>query len=54
MLPKVIPVGSQLVLDIHGDGKSVANLTRNEAWAIWEQLTVLLEPREFAKEVKDE
>lgn len=35
------------MVDMHGDGKTVCNLSRNEAWALWEQLTVLLEPREY-------
>ncbi len=53
MLPKVIPVNGSLVLDIHGDGKSVANLSRNEAWAILEQLVALLEPRDHAAATED-
>jgi hypothetical protein len=48
MLPKVIPVSGQLVFDMHGDGKTVCNLSRNEAWAILEQLVALLEPRDYA------
>ncbi len=53
MLPKVIPVNGNLMIDMHGDGKLVANLTRNEAYALFQQMVILLEPRDHSAPVDD-
>ncbi len=53
MLPKVIPVNGNLMIDMHGDGKLVANLTRNEAYALFQQMVILLEPRDHSSPVDD-
>lgn len=45
MLPKVIPVNGHLMIDMHGDGKVVCNVSMNEAFALFEQLIVHCQPR---------
>ena len=47
MLPSVIPMNGNILIDPHGDGKVVLNLSRNEAFHLMERLIVMMEPREY-------
>jgi hypothetical protein len=40
-------MNGNILIDPHGDGKVVLNLSRNEAFHLMERLIVMMEPREY-------